>query len=115
MGRVNVKNGTPIGNEHLCRSCSNGQYTVGYRESDVMTICTNSAPARMLPFTVYECTEFQDRNRPDWEQMHKLALTFCDTRRKPIRGFSRNGFSRIPVTADDESEDEDGGEAALVR
>jgi len=115
MSRVNVKNGTPVGNEHLCRSCSNGQYTVGYRQSDVMTICTNSSPARMLPFTVYECTDYQDRNRPDWEQMQKLALTFNETRRKPIRGFSGSGFSQVPMTVEDESEDEDGVEAALVR
>ena len=114
MSKLKVKNGTPVGNEHLCRSCSNGQYTVGYRESDVLAICNNSRPSRVLPFTVYECTDYQDRNRPDWDQMHKLALTLNETRRKPIRGFSGNGFSRVPVIVEDECEDEDKGEAALV-
>ena len=110
-----MKNGTPVGNEHLCRSCCSGQYTVGYRESDVLAICTNSHPSRVLPFTVYECTDYQDRNQPDWEQMQKLALTFDETKRKPIRGFSGNGFSRIPMIIEDEGEDEDKDEAALVR
>jgi hypothetical protein len=118
MSRVNVKSGTPVGNDHLCRSCSNGQYTVGYRESDVLTICTNASPSRVLPFTVRECTDYQDRNRPDWEQMQKLALALNETRRKPIRGFSGNGFSRVPVIVADEDENENGdgdeAEVALV-
>ena len=38
------------GRRHLCRNCSNGQFTVGYRESEVLVICTNSSPAlRVLP------------------------------------------------------------------
>jgi hypothetical protein len=114
MSKLNVKNGTPAGNEHLCRSCSNGQYTVGYRESDVLAICNNSRPSRVLPFTVYECTDYQDRNRPDWDQMQKLALTLNETRRKPIRGFSGNGFSQVSVVVEDECEDEDSVDAALV-
>ena len=113
MGRVNVKNGAPVGNEHLCRPCSNGQYTVGYRESDVPAICANSNPSRVLPFPVCECTDFQGRNRPDWEQMQKPALSFGESHRKPVRGFSGSGFSRVPPVAEDESKDEE--EVALAR
>ena len=45
MSKLKVKNGTPVGDAHLCRNCSNGQFTVGYRESEVLVICTNSSPA----------------------------------------------------------------------
>ena len=114
MGKLKVKNGTPVGNVHLCRNCNNGQFTVGYRESDVLVICTNSSPARLVPFPVHECTEFWDRNRPGYGEMTKLALNFSDGRRKAITGFRNSGFARIPAAAEDEPEDAE-DEAAINR
>ena len=112
MAKQNVKNGTPAGNAHLCRNCTNGQFTTGYRESDVLVICTNSSPARLVPFPVHECTEFWDRNRPNYDEMTRLALNFSEGRRKPVRGFSQAGFLPNPQSAatnngdGDEQEDE---------
>ena len=100
MSKLNVKNGTPVGNVPLCRSCSNGQFTTGYRESDVLVICTNSAPARLVPFPVCECTGYWDRNRPDYDEMTKLALSFNEGRRKPVRGFGQVGFVAVPADED---------------
>jgi hypothetical protein len=113
MSKVNVKNGTPVGNAHLCRSCSNGQFTVGYRESDVLVICTNSSPARLISFPVCECTEYWDRNRPSYREMTKLALSFSDGSRKSIRGFRDSGFAQLPIAAEGNEDDED--EAAITR
>jgi hypothetical protein len=108
MGKINVKNGTPIGNAHLCRNCTNGQFTTGYRESDVLVVCTNSSPARIVPFPVHECTEFWDRNRPTYEEMDKLAIGMGNTpRRRPTPGFRGAGFARVPVIVEDEHEHED--------
>jgi hypothetical protein len=107
MGKTNVKNGTPVGSTHLCKSCTHGQYTTGYSESDVLVICTNPSPARAVPFVVHECTEFWDRHRPSWNEMEKLALSFSEgTRRKPTPGFSGSGFARILATPTEEPEDE---------
>jgi hypothetical protein len=107
MGKLNVKNGTPIGNAHLCRNCRNGQFTTGYRECDVLVICTNSNPARFVPFPVHECTEFWDRNRPEYEEMEKLAINFSNNpHRKPTPGFRGSGFAGVPVIVEDEDEDE---------
>jgi hypothetical protein len=104
MGELKVKNGTPVGNAHLCRNCSNGQFTTGYRESEVMVICTYSSPARVVPFIVHECTEFQGRGRPDWEQMEKLAISLdAEFERKPTPGFRGSGFAAVAVV---ETEDE---------
>ena len=114
MSKLKLKNATPVGGEHLCRSCSNGQFTVGYRESDVLAICTNAHPSRLVPFPVYECTDYQDRNRPDWNQMQKLALCFGEARRKATPGFRGSGFARVPAIVEDE-EDEDEDEAARLR
>lgn len=112
MSKVNVKNGWLFGKENLCRSCRNGQVTTGYRESDIWVICTNSSPARMVPFPVKECTDFWDRNRPNWDQMEDLAISFSEVRTRPIRGFAGAGFAQFPV-ADDGEDEED--EAAITR
>jgi len=107
MITFNVKNGTPVGNAHLCRNCRNGQFTTGYRESEVMVICANSDQARLVPFVVHECTGFHDRNRPDWEQMDKLAINLdAEFMRKPTPGFRASGFATVPVVVEDEEDTE---------
>ncbi len=115
MGKVNVKNGTPVGNAHLCRSCLHGQFTTGYRETDVLVICTNSTPARLVPFPVHECSDYWDRNRPSFGQMHKLALDFSEGRRQRVRGFSAAGFAAVKEEDDDSCEEEQEDEVALAR
>jgi hypothetical protein len=88
MGKLNVKDGTPVGTEHLCKSCRNGQYVTGYRESDVLVFCTLSNPSFRLPFVVHECSDFEDKHKPDWEQMEKLAIQIQPVRvSKKTRGF----------------------------
>ena len=113
MGKLNVKNGTPVGSEHLCRNCRNGQYVTGYRESDVLVICALSTPSFRLPFVVHECTDFSDKHRPDWKQMEKLAIHVQPVRvSKKTRGFFTSDSLQPakpeygPV-ADEEDDDED--------
>jgi hypothetical protein len=112
MGKLNVKNGTPVGGTHLCKSCSWGQFVIGYRESDLMVICTNTNPNIIVPFTVYECSGYNDKHKPTYEQMKKLAVDF-----QPLRISKTKGFCAVetvhPVRQDDEDEDED--EVALGR
>ena len=113
MGKLNVKKGTPVGNTHLCMSCSWGQCITGYRESDRLAICTNASPNIVLPFTVYECSSFSDKCRPDWEQMEKLAINI-----QPVRVSSKtSGFSVAvaprTVPKVDGDEDEADSEAAI--
>jgi hypothetical protein len=109
MGNLYVKNGTPVGNEHLCKGCKNGQFMTGYRESDVLVICGNLNPAFRLPFVVHECSDFEDRGRPDWEQMEKLAIAIQPVRvSKKTRGFSFSDATKpeYEPAAVDEDEDE---------
>jgi len=88
MGKLLVKNGTPVGNEHLCKSCSWGQFTTGYRESEVLVFCTNTSPNFKVLFPVHECSEYYDKHKPDWEQMKKLAIEIAPSRiSKKTRGF----------------------------
>jgi hypothetical protein len=115
MSKLKIKNGTPVGNEHLCRSCSHGQFMTGYRDSEVLVICGNLTPAMVVPFPVHECTDYWDRNRPDWADMKKFALNLSPEGRKPTPGFRHSGFSVLPVSAPDVEEDDEDGEAARLR
>jgi hypothetical protein len=115
MSKLNVKNGTPIGSENLCKRCNWGQCMTGYRESDFVVICTNTNPNFKVPFTMLDCSEFSDRNRPDWEEMKKFALEVA-----PTRTFARAaGFAAVttvqPIRRVAENDDEDEDEAARIR
>ena len=112
MGKINIKNGTPVGRINLCQSCSWGQCITGYRESERLVICNKTSPDMVVPFVVLECSSYVDKYRPDWEQMQKLAIEI-----QPVRISSRTaGFSVLtdargtPTTNDD---DEVGDEAAF--
>jgi len=111
MGKLNIKNGTPVGSEHLCQRCTWSQCITGYRESDRLVICNKTNPNITVPFVVLECTGFDDKFRPDWNQMQKLAIDI-----QPVRVSARtSGFSAWPearpVAVPGEDEDE---EAARV-
>jgi hypothetical protein len=111
MGKLNVKNGTPVGNTHLCKSCNWGQFMTGYRESDLIVICTNISPNIVVPFTVSECSEFSDKFKPTWDEMSKLAIDV-----NPVRVSAKTrGFYAVttvqPVRVEDDK-DSDKDEAA---
>jgi hypothetical protein len=74
MGNLYVKGGTPRGSTSLCSTCSCAHIITGYRESEMLVICTAVSPNVVLPFKVHECTAYNDKNRPDWEQMKKFAI-----------------------------------------
>jgi hypothetical protein len=105
MGKLTIKNGTPVGNAHLCRSCTFAQIVTGYRESDLLAICTNTSPNLVLPFTVYECSSYADKYKPSWKQMKNLAIHI-----KPVRVSAKTrGFSAVtnrPVVRTDEPDDQ---------
>lgn len=86
MSKPYIKNGTPVGSESLCKTCANAQVINGYRESEQITICTNVGPNMILPFSVYECTSYYDKNKPNWQQMQELAIHVTPGPLKPV-GF----------------------------
>jgi hypothetical protein len=109
VAKLNVKNGTPVGNVHLCKSCNWGQFMTGYRESDLLVICTNTNPNIVVPFPVCECTHFSDKHKPTYAQMKTLAVDF-----QPLRVSRTTGFRTVetlrPIRV---GEDED--EVARIR
>lgn len=71
---------------------------VGYRESELMTICNDVHPNIVVPFTIYECSGYYDKNRPSWEQMEKLAIDVTPAPMKPV-GFKVGAGFREAASA----------------
>lgn len=91
-----------MGSEHLCKSCNCGQVIAGYRESDLLVICMNTSPNIVVPFTVFDCSEFSDKFKPTWEQMTKLALHL-----NPVRVSAKTrGFGTVTTIRVEEDEEE---------
>ena len=113
MGKAYVKGGTPVGSDSLCRTCTSAHIMVGYRESERLTMCNDVHPNIIVPFTIYECSGYYDKNRPSWEQMEKLAIDVTPAPMKPVGfkvgvGFHEKAVPReVAVPADDDDLDED--------
>jgi hypothetical protein len=111
MGKVHVKGGTPVGSESLCRTCSNAHIMIGYRESERITACSGIHPNILVPFNIYECTGYHDKNRPTYNQMQKLAIHVDTAPMKPVGFKTGAGFHQATVVRvggdDDDDYDED--------
>ena len=111
MSKLPIKNGTPIGALSLCKTCSNAQIVVGFRESELITICDNVNPNLIVPFNVYECTGYWDKNRPSWDEMKKLAIRVePNSTLKPVGFKTSAGFTQttsVRVGADDDEDEYD--------
>ncbi len=107
MGKPYIKGGTPVGSASLCKTCSYAHIMTGYRESELVTVCTDTNPNIVVPFLIYECTGYYDKNRPNYDQMQKLAINVTPGPLKPV-GFKVGvGFHEAAVAciSDDEEDD----------
>lgn len=100
MGKINIKGGTPVGTASLCRTCSWDHIMNGYRESEMLIICDDVSPNISVPFTVRECTGYSDKNRPNWDQMEKLAIEVLPTNSGKATGFSAMKSKRVRAGED---------------
>ena len=111
MGKPYVKGGTPVGTTSLCKTCSYAHIMTGYRESELVTMCNEVSPNIVVPFIIYECTSYYDKNRPSWLQMQKLALNLATDPIKPVgfkvgNGFIQHTTIHAPAVDNDENEDD---------
>jgi hypothetical protein len=97
MGKINMKGGTPSQWASLCDSCAWSHMVKGFRESELVVICTEVNPNISVPFKVQDCTGYLDRNRPSYDAMTKLAINVEPSRRS-LAGL---GFSATTVEDED--------------
>jgi hypothetical protein len=110
MGKNYIKNGTPVGSQPLCKSCGNSHIMTGYRESECVTMCNEVNPSIVVPFLIYECSSYYDKNRPSWEQMQKLAINVSPRPRKKLGFKVGAGFGNAAAacTRAEKSDNNDG-------
>ncbi len=110
MGKLPIKGGTPVGSESLCRTCSYAHIMTGYRESEMVTMCNEVHPNIVVPFRIYECTGYYDKQKPTWEQMKKFAIDISPGPSKPVGFKTAPGFQdtrKLVRVADEENEEDD--------
>jgi hypothetical protein len=112
MGKGYVKGGTPVGSASLCRTCTHAHIMTGYKESEMIAMCDNVHPNIVVPFNMYECSGYYDKNRPSWLEMKKLAIHVATAPLKPVGfkvgvGFNEAAARSIPEGGEDDSDDED--------
>lgn len=111
MSKGYVKGGTPVGSESLCRTCSYAQIMTGFRESEMVSVCRSVHPNIVVPFRIYECTGYHDKNKPSYMEMQKLAIHVSAGNLKPIGFKTGAGFGeatvRVGADEDEDSYDED--------
>ena len=104
---VYVKNGTAIGSQSRCESCAHSHILQGFRESEEVTYCYY-ATLVVVPFKVRECSNYQDKARPTWEQMEELAIEI-----RPTPTLKSAGFCSREPTLSPEDGDKGGAPTSL--
>lgn len=79
----------------------------GYRESEMVTMCNGVHPNIVVPFNIYECTGYYDKNKPSYVQMQKLAIHVSPDNAKPVGFKFGAGFGQTTVRVVEDAEDDD--------
>ena len=62
-----------MGNEARCDTCASARIIQGYAESERLVFCDAMYPPTRVPFRVRECTMYEDKRLPDFEEMKEVA------------------------------------------
>jgi hypothetical protein len=64
MFKIFIRGGIAHGRTSLCATCASAHIVTGFRESEMVVICTEANPHIPIRFEVKECTEYSARERP---------------------------------------------------
>ena len=95
MSKAYIKGGTPVGSESLCRTCANAHIMTGYRESEMVTICTDVHPNIVLPFAIYDAPATTTRTARLEADAGPGDRRYCRRRSSPSASRSALASSRL--------------------
>ena len=72
MGVV-IRNGKLQVSESLCNSCYWAHIQRGFAESEEVILCAFLRPARIVPFKISQCTDYNDKRIPSKSEMEEIA------------------------------------------
>ena len=87
MSLRKVYGGTPIGNESRCDTCTHARIIQGYAESERIVFCTGMYDPIRIPFKVMQCTDYEDRRLPDFDNMKEIAWQIRSKSAGSVAGF----------------------------
>ena len=87
MSLRKVYGGTPIGSESRCDTCTHTRIIQGYAESERIVICTGMYDPIRVPFKVMQCTDYEDRRLPDFDNMKEIAWQIRTKNAGSVAGF----------------------------
>lgn len=70
---VIIRNGKPQATESLCNSCYWAHIQRGFAESEEVILCAFLRQARLVPFKVSQCTDYNDKRVPSRRDMEEIA------------------------------------------
>lgn len=70
---VIIRDGRQPRTESLCNSCYWAHIQRGFAESEEVILCAFLRPARLVPFKVSHCTDYNDKRVPSRSDMEEIA------------------------------------------
>lgn len=104
MVKIQIKDGTPLNAEILCRTCTYAQVIKGFSASHEMFYCDYGYPKHRLPFPVRECTHYEDKRLANKKEMEEIAW-FLTTRKsgRSVGFVSAGKFQELELEAEEAS------------
>ena len=68
-----IRSGKPQTTDSLCSSCYWAHIQRGFAESEEVILCAFLRPARLVPFKVSQCTDYEDKRIPTRKDMEDIA------------------------------------------
>lgn len=87
MSLRKVYGGTPVGTELRCDTCAHARIIQGYAESERIVLCTSLYDPIRIPFKVMQCTDYEDRRLPHYDEMKEIAWPICSKSAGHEAGF----------------------------
>jgi len=104
MSLRKVYGGTPVGTESRCDTCTHARIIQGYAESERIVLCTKRYIPLRIPFNVSQCTDYEDRRLPDFENMEEIAWQI-----RTKSAGSVAGFVTVPEENDSPKQEKESG------
>lgn len=103
MSVIKIHNGKSQPTESLCNSCYWGHIQRGFAVSEEVILCAFLRPARLVPFKVSQCTDYNDKRVPSKSDMEEIAWIIRTKDVKRNVGFAKE--AEIPSEKEDDELD----------
>lgn len=97
-----IRSGKPQVSESLYNSCYWAHIQRGFAESEEIILCAFLRPARLVPFKVSHCTDYNDKRVPSKSDMEEIAWIIRTKDVNRAVGFSQT--TETEVNAEEEFE-----------